>query len=110
MNPTNKWAKEQFGSIWFGDPRLTRRTVMIAAQMSRRPGDSPGNGDESHREAACRGEMGVCRENSLIGGSRGAPAVNIASLGGCCCLPSRLNSSMEEGGQPSRRSIRSRCG
>ena len=40
MNTTNEWAQEQFGSTWFGDPRLTRRAVRIAEQMARRPGDS----------------------------------------------------------------------
>lgn len=40
MNTINEWAQEQFGSAWFGDPRLTRRAVMIAEQMARRPGDS----------------------------------------------------------------------
>ena len=40
MNTTNEWAQEQFGSAWFGDPRLTRRAVRIAEQMARRPGDS----------------------------------------------------------------------
>jgi len=40
MKTTNEWAQEQFGSTWFGDPRLTRRAVRIAEQMARRPGDS----------------------------------------------------------------------
>ncbi len=40
MNMINEWAQEQFGSTWFGDPRLTHRAVSIAARMARRPGDS----------------------------------------------------------------------
>jgi hypothetical protein len=37
MDQAHDWAKEEFGGARFGDRRLTRRLVAVAAQTSRRP-------------------------------------------------------------------------
>jgi hypothetical protein len=40
MDQAKEWAIEQYGSVAFGDVRLTRRAIQIAGQMARRPGSS----------------------------------------------------------------------
>ena len=39
MQTNREWALYQFGSIWFGGPKVTRRVVSITEWMARGSGD-----------------------------------------------------------------------